>query len=1151
MSIDSQDFAPGLRIFHGTRLEELTTALAGHLSRVPADPFAEEIIVVPNTGIGDWLQSELPDALGNLATEQRGEPVTGVLANFRFLTTNAFTNLVLRNGRPVSEAPWGRDRLLWFVHRAIDDVGRDTIPGAQKNRLRTADVIADLFDRYATYRPSMLRYWSSGRATDAVVPGSSLPASMQWQAELFRRVRDLIDEESVADALHEWNRRVEDGEVPAGLPHRVSVFGFSSLGPSLRILVDTLAAVRPVDVFILHPVEGPWETDRAGHDRLAARAQNPIDVAGHPLTLRWGRTALETRRLVPHVPIHEVSSGVQSPSLLGSLQSALSGAKAGELMSLEGDEARDRLAHGDGSIQVHACHGRARQVEVLRDALLHRLNADPTLHLDDVLVICPEIESFAPMIPAIFGSDDHRSPDRSSRPMPPLRVRVAELELAEEAPVIDAFDALLTLIRSRIGVVDVLGFLSRPVVMKKFGLDADAVARLIELADNLQVDFGIDGDDRSRWGVPAAMAEGTWRFALTRLMMGLAVATAEPEVGPGGVVPYDDVAVGEAQVFGALAELLERIESTLEFVQKSHSIPEWLRRFEYSVDDFMAAQDAKGGGAELLEIFDDLENAAVASGITADDHFTFEEIDFAIGRHLVGRTHRPLFRTGDITVSRLPPVQGIPYRVIALLGADESMFTQSGSNGDDVLSLQPCLGEPDPAGQGRLGLLNIVMAARDAVIITCEGADINTNKPIPLAVPLQELLEASLPLLEGAPGQCRLLTNHPRQNFHPSVLTKGLVFTDRPFTFDSGSKKAQEGRLTPPTVSTTSRPPRWNDHIDLTELLDAAGDPVSWFAVSAAQIRIDPVIETGTADAVHLQVDPLRQSQLCRDLLEWIRVSPEFRADATLTKSVERWSDVIRRAGLLPPGALADTALSDIIDEVSSFVAAIPHTYFDTSEYRHIDVAVRVPLTEDREVGIGGEVTDIVGNDLVRLLFRRPSETVYLAPALELAVLALAEPSTPYRAVVVTRGMDDDDDIEPVILTIRGESESSRRANAERFVRMALEVAGRARTSLLPIFPRASADLARGRRSKARKSFESDCSYVVGIGYFFGLTSFDDLLNEPVQADDPPGTGTSRLERYAGLVWGTFDETISVDTVPFIAHSPVESRVRDAGGGEP
>ena len=33
---------------------------------------------------------------------------------------------------------------------------------------------------------------------------------------------------------------------------------------------------------------------------------------------------------------------------------------------------------GDHSLQVHACHGRARQVEVVRDAILHLLADDPT-----------------------------------------------------------------------------------------------------------------------------------------------------------------------------------------------------------------------------------------------------------------------------------------------------------------------------------------------------------------------------------------------------------------------------------------------------------------------------------------------------------------------------------------------------------------------------------------------------------------------------------------------------------------------------------------------------------------------------------------------------------------------------------------------------
>ena len=60
----------------------------------------------------------------------------------------------------------------------------------------------------------------------------------------------------------------------------------------------------------------------------------------------------------------------------------------------------------DRSIQVHACHGRARQVEVLRDAILHLLDDDDDLEPRDVIVMCPDIETYAPLIDATFGASD-------------------------------------------------------------------------------------------------------------------------------------------------------------------------------------------------------------------------------------------------------------------------------------------------------------------------------------------------------------------------------------------------------------------------------------------------------------------------------------------------------------------------------------------------------------------------------------------------------------------------------------------------------------------------------------------------------------------------------------------------------------------------
>ena len=60
----------------------------------------------------------------------------------------------------------------------------------------------------------------------------------------------------------------------------------------------------------------------------------------------------------------------------------------------------------DRSVQVHSCHGPARQVDVLREVLLGLLQDDPTLEPRDILVMCPDIETYAPLIVADFGLGD-------------------------------------------------------------------------------------------------------------------------------------------------------------------------------------------------------------------------------------------------------------------------------------------------------------------------------------------------------------------------------------------------------------------------------------------------------------------------------------------------------------------------------------------------------------------------------------------------------------------------------------------------------------------------------------------------------------------------------------------------------------------------
>ena len=106
-------------------------------------------------------------------------------------------------------------------------------------------------------------------------------------------------------------------------------------------------------------------------------------------------------------------------------------------------DARPLLDPGDRSVQVHACHGRARQVEVLRDAILHLLADDPALEPRDVIVMCPDIETFAPLIQATFGAGDVAAEEEDEldalppevRP-PDLRVRLADRSLRQTNPVL-------------------------------------------------------------------------------------------------------------------------------------------------------------------------------------------------------------------------------------------------------------------------------------------------------------------------------------------------------------------------------------------------------------------------------------------------------------------------------------------------------------------------------------------------------------------------------------------------------------------------------------------------------------------------------------------------------------------------------------------
>ena len=267
-------------------------------------------------------------------------------------------------------------------------------------------------------------------------------------------------------------------------------------------------------------------------------------------------TAVGDETIDHHRPLDEDVRNV-----LGRVQADIRADRTPPGVPLAGQpDQRAVLEPSDRSIQVHACHGRGRQVEVVRDAILHLLADDPTLEPRDVIVMCPDIEAFAPLIHATFGAGRSGEADEDGNEiidpgLPELRVRLADRSLRQTNPVLGVVATLLDLAVSRVTASEVLDLAGREPVRRRFGFDADDLSRLEQWVSGTGVRWGFDAEHRVPFGL-GGLEAGTWKSGLDRTLLGATMADTDQRL-VAGVVPFDDVESGDLHLAGRYAELVD------------------------------------------------------------------------------------------------------------------------------------------------------------------------------------------------------------------------------------------------------------------------------------------------------------------------------------------------------------------------------------------------------------------------------------------------------------------------------------------------------------------------------------------------------------------------------------------------------------------
>ncbi|WP_299056134.1 exodeoxyribonuclease V subunit gamma [uncultured Nocardioides sp.] len=1000
-----------LTVHHAPGTAALAEGLAALLAEPVDDPFVEEVVVVPTKGVERWLAQRLSHRLGVGA---RGGD--GVCAGVRFLNPASLVAMLLDRER---DDPWAPDRLVWPLLETIDaSLGEpwcETLsahlghgvdgPDGELRRARRWSVahrLASLFASYAVQRPGLVTAWRAGDDTDGT--GRPLEADLIWQAELWRRLLPRVGAPPPDERQATVLDRLAAGGDGLALPGRLSLVGHTRLPASEVELLTSLGEHRDVHLWLPVPSAVLWDAVRAAAPGgPVPRAEDATaDLGGHPLLASLGRDSRELGRALAHLPDAAVTvpPEPEATTLLNWLRADLRADTAPDPATRESRV----VAADDRSLQVHACHGPSRQVDVLREVLVGLLEDDPTLEPRDIVVMCPDIEAFAPLVSAGFGlsSSDRGDLAPAVHPGHRLRVRLADRSPGSTNPLLALADRLLQLSGGRVTTTEVLDVMASDVVRRRFALDDDDLDRVQRWVEAAGVRWGLDEEARAPFAMQS-FGHNTWRAGLDRVLLGVAMSGDDHRhVGRG--LPLDDVGSGEVELAGRLAEMVDRLDGCLRALEEAGPVRVWTAALR---DGVRALGDVPADEVwQWSQLERELDRAAQGGDGAAE--LGLADARAMLATRLTSRATRANFRTGTLTVATMKPMRSVPHRVVCLLGLSDDTFPRAAvPDGDDVLARRPLTGERDARGEDRQLLLDAVLAAGEHLVVTYDGADEHTGARRPPAVPLGELVDAA-ERTATLPDGHRVVVRHPLQAHDPRNLKGGPPADDppewavdglegpdrRPFGFDptslAGARALVADRHEPAPLLTGPLPERpVETEVSLDDLRRFLARPVATFLRERLDVATSRLVGE-KATAIPVTLKQLAKWEMGDHLLREMLAGADV--DALLHAEL--------LGGRLGPGQLGEASLREVAQECQQLWNSTVALREGGPRAVDVDVELGGDLAGRRVVGT---VTGVHADRVVRLGYSRLKATHRLAGWVDLLALSAQDVATPWTSHAVGR----------------------------------------------------------------------------------------------------------------------------------------------------
>jgi exodeoxyribonuclease V gamma subunit len=664
-----------IQIYNSLSLKQLAQKFSEIYAANESDPLKPAWVIVQNNEVKEWLSLQL-------ANDQ------GIAGNLRFIFPSEFlwTLYRIREQNIPKNLPSDLNSMQWALFRLFEESPEllsgipftKTAKTSLSLKFQFCGQLADVFDQYQVYRPDMMQAWLGQNLV-------TKNAHEKWQAVLWKELNNTWKRNKITaviptratayNELIEWIRN-SDTKLLEGIPDELYTFGLShNSRPFLKILSE-LAPHNHIHFFSKRIPEnfGDDDTNR--------------------LFQKWSRSFAEQLELFR-------SLNKQDPNELKELDLEK------DIVSLPG-------------IEVHSCHNERREVEVLKDSILHFLNEHKEVEPQDILVMIPDAEEYASLLESVFAGGEE---EKTSLPISRLQ---DQLNLEEHT-----LTSIIDLINSSYKPSAVADILNLKLVKNTFLFSDDELEILEEWIIQSNVHRGLGDAFNDLY---------SWKKGVNQLLAGLSMETSGLDLYRGLVLRSSVVAVDDMHLAARFSRFLHIIMSAADELMEEKTPEDWLEFVESLITDLIQDKSDENNSSGLFSTLAKLKEQISYSQFTNDIPYNliknWLKNQFSSNKSSSGR-----FGQG-ITVSSYIPYRSVPFRFIAVLGMNEGEFPRRSVRPEfDLIYADPKPGDRIQKEDDTFLFMETLLAAGDQIHISYKGQDQKTDSERFPSILVQQLMD--------------------------------------------------------------------------------------------------------------------------------------------------------------------------------------------------------------------------------------------------------------------------------------------------------------------------------------------------------------------------------------------------------------------------